>query len=131
MVKIAIISRREMARRVLLIARKRAIFFYTLALAFLVFGGLFFISCTHTPSNHGPNSTVAESTVPESTLEDMETIVEQTDQVHSENDVLREENARLRAEIVRLNLELASAHEAIYTLNRKLDAIFNPEVKGE
>jgi len=125
MVKIAIISRVKMAHQVSLIARRRAIFFCTVALAFLIFGVMFSISCSHTPSNSTVNSTEVESTV------DMETIVVQSEQVHSENDSLKEENDRLRAEIVRLNLELAAAHEAIYTLNRKLDAIFNPDVKGE
>jgi len=132
MVKRAIISRIMMARQVLLIAPWRAIFFWVVGVA-LLSATMLSVSCSRTSArsgvDSGANPTDAVSTV------DVEPVgIEPAvppEPSYTENDILKEENRRLRAEIVRLNLELAAAHEAIYTLNRKLDAIFNPAVKGE
>ena len=101
------------------IARRRAIFFCALVVACLVGGGFFSVSCGHTPQRTDEYSP------------DLNSLEEQLRRAQAENNWLKEENERLRGEIVRLNQELAAANEAIYTLNRKLDAIFNPDLTGE
>lgn len=113
------IPRGEMSHGKRLIARRRAIFFCALVLGCLVVAVFFSISCGHTPEQANTPSHDANS------------LEEQLQKAQMENNWLKEENERLRGEIVRLNQELASASEAIYTLNRKLDAIFNPDITGE
>ncbi len=109
----------KMSRRKRLIARRRAIFFWAFAVGCLVLAAVSSASCTHTPEQANTPSVNAYS------------LEEQLHKAQAENNWLKEENERLRSEIVRLNQELASATEAIYTLNRKLDAIFNPDITGE
>jgi regulator of replication initiation timing len=53
------------------------------------------------------------------------------ERVRAGNAFLSEENSRLRLEVIRLNEALAEAGQTIYSLNRKLDAIFKPEAEGE
>jgi hypothetical protein len=86
-------------------------------------GAVFSVSCSRTS-----NASKSANTSP---IVEEDTVVKQLQDARAENNILREENERLCSEIVRLNQELADASEAIYTLNRKLDAIFNPDVIGE
>lgn len=53
------------------------------------------------------------------------------ERVRAGNAFLSEENSRLRSEVIRLNEALVEAGQTIYSLNRKLDAIFKPEAEGE
>ncbi|GAB4339318.1 MAG: hypothetical protein Kow0099_14240 [Candidatus Abyssubacteria bacterium] len=57
-------------------------------------------------------------------IEDMEWEIEE---LRWKNRLLKEENDWLRAEVIRLNQALSDANQNIYSLNRKLDAIFKPE----
>lgn len=101
------------------IARTGAIFFCAFVVACVVAGVFFSVSCGHTPDR-------TEAPVP-----DVNPLEEHLQKARAENSWLKEENERLCGEIVRLNQELTAANEAIYTLNRKLDAIFNPDLTGE
>ncbi len=48
-----------------------------------------------------------------------------------ENDMLKQENDWLRLEVIKLQRSLLDANQTIYSLNRKLDAIFKPNSLGE
>jgi hypothetical protein len=85
---------------------------------------MFIVSCGHTPETSTADTNI-EANVDAIEIEGQPQIT------NSDYDLLKEENGWLRSELIRLNQELADANEAIYTLNRKLDAIFNPEVAGE
>jgi peptidoglycan hydrolase CwlO-like protein len=60
-----------------------------------------------------------------------EEIEAELDRVQQENSALKKENAGLQAQIVKLQASLADANENIYALNRKLNAIFKPNERGE
>jgi cell division protein FtsB len=49
------------------------------------------------------------------------------EEARAENVALEEENGRLQSDVVRLNMALAEAALEVYSLNKKLDAIFKPE----
>ena len=49
------------------------------------------------------------------------------EEIRAENELLEKDNGWLRSEIIRLNQALAEAALEVYSLNKKLDAIFKPE----
>lgn len=118
-------------------ARRWALFFYR-AMSGV---GLFFLVATVSCSGvtPGPEKSAASTSnmgeareAPISgTDQEMEQLETELERARLENDFLREENGLLRAEIVRLNWTLAEANEKIYSLNRKLDAIFKPEIEKD
>lgn len=107
-----------------LIARRRAIFFCAITLACFVLGIMSMVSCGHTPEATDIDANI-------DSVNKIDRIYNQSQTLNSDCGLLREENRWLRSELIRLNQELVDANEAIYTLNRKLDAIFNPELAGE
>lgn len=61
----------------------------------------------------------------------LEEVESELEEVRWKNMLLKEENDWLRAEVIRLNQALYEASQNIYSLNRKLDAIFKPENSGK
>ena len=56
-----------------------------------------------------------------------EAVKAKLEKARAENEVLKEKNDRLQSKVVRLNEALAQAALEVYSLNKKLDAIFKPE----
>ena len=127
----------------------RVPFFYVTLLLLAVGGILFASSCARNAPNRPEAEMVApgqETSVSRSarlpgegttfvkdgrkyarqSLDDVEFELERA---QTENTLLREENNWLRTEVNRLQLSLADANQTIYSLTRKLDAIFNPDVR--
>jgi hypothetical protein len=125
---------------------KRAIFFCLLWLSVGVAGwGL--LSCSRTSAGAGqdaaqgaalvgepPSGNESSQVVPENpssgfrrhsrrNLEEVETELERE---RVEKQELKEENDWLRVQVIQLQHELVIANQNIYSLNRKLDAIFKP-----
>lgn len=148
--------RRSCSRQGVLTARKRALFFCVSAAVFGLCGILFTASCSRNvaasektalsstqeisaerhvesgsdsraaipPSNPGTN----DAGQPEGSGESSEIELER---IRLENAFLREENNWLRSKVTRLNEALVEANQTIYSLNRKLDAIFKPEAEQD
>ncbi|MBI5117672.1 hypothetical protein HZA56_14435 [Candidatus Poribacteria bacterium] len=131
-------------------ARRWAIFFCLVTLVCGVGGLLVTVSCTHTSARTneeiavgGVESDTGSASEPlvdsESSSAQKKKVVRQRvedvaaelDKARSENATLQEENDRLRSEIARLEGELADANQAIYSLEKKLDAIFWPNNLSE
>ena len=129
-------------------ARNRALFFCVLSLTVGLLGSLFALSCGTVATS--PKKEII-SEVPEVSTEPRIEHIElepasnpETNQPEPEKfneqdcgpvteaalEKVREENDRLRLEVIRLNADLAWANSEIYSLNRKLDAIFKPEPGG-
>ena len=130
------------------IARKGAIFFCVAALTFALCGLLFGVACSHTSANTEKeviatgSATDTEVTPSESPKEtpvqrepdkkpSIEALKTELDHAQFENMLLKEENDWLRSEVIGLHQELAEATQTIYSLNRKLDAIFKPNNTAE
>ena len=132
------------------IARRWASFFYVPTLAFGPFAIAFFISCsgisrgaeketlstatvasTDPDAEPDPRSEVATPSRKDEGRRSIKSTGAELERVRSENDLLKEENSRLSSEVVRLNQALADANQEIYSLSRKLDAIFKPDTQGE
>ena len=132
------------------IARGWAIFFYTTTLAVGVFAIISAASCSHTSLGSGREATLSagESTseqapAPVKIIENspppeikhpkkrIETSRTEYRRIEAEDFMLQKENERLSSEVASLNVMLAEANRTIYSLNRKLDAIFKPDITGE
>ena len=129
-------------------ARNRALFFCVVALAIGLLGSFFALSCGTTAAS--PKREII-SEIPEVSTEpriehielepaaNPETIQTKPEKVDRQDyspaseaalERMREENGRLHLEMIRLNKDLIEANSEIYSLNRKLDAIFKPEPGG-
>jgi hypothetical protein len=132
------------------IGRNWPLFFCVTTMVFGLSVIAFSVSCSHTST--GPEKEVvatvqqpssepsvepdagSEATLVSGTthtnrnIEDMEAELEL---VRAENKPLKEEIDGLRSEVIMLHQALADANQTIYSLNRKLDAIFKPEIAGE
>lgn len=148
--KKARILRGSGSRQKRLTVRKRALFFCIFALIFGFCGSLFAVSCGTTATS-AERETISDSPAvsagsriesdhtsntapnrPESQqeIDDINATVE-LEWMRTENSILKAENSRLRSEAVRLNEALAEAGRTIYSLNKKLEAIFKPETGGD
>ncbi len=115
-----------------LTARKRASFFYMFVVAFGFIAILFTASCAR---NAATSEQQALSAMREVSAEPgvgqegsaIESLRPEIERAESENDLLKAQNNWFRSEVIRLNEALADANRTIYSLNRKLDAIFKPE----
>lgn len=139
-------------RRKGLAARNRALFFCVSALTLGFLASLFLTSCNTTvgqserdtlsePPQVSSESDIARSTPdsaanPEINQPKSENIDERAfypdagvtvRKLQAENESLKKENGTLRLEVIRLNNDLVEANAEIYSLNRKLNAIFKPE----
>ena len=125
-------------------ARRGALFF-CLTLVFAAILGLASVSCSRADIRADePDASAAENAAPldggaiqvvsESSpsprkhysrrnLEEMES---ELDWERNQNRILKEENDWLRVRVMQLQQELVTANQNIYSLNRKLDAIFKP-----
>jgi peptidoglycan hydrolase CwlO-like protein len=130
-------------------ARKgRVPFFYVTGLFLAVCGIVLASSCAHNALNQ-PDTKVApprpQASVSRDAAEgissdkdgrkfarkDLDELESELERAQTENTLLREENNWLRTEVNRLQQSLADANEAIYSLTRKLDAIFKPNSPGQ
>ncbi len=110
-------------------------------------GGWILISCSHTSDRMDVQSppvvvspsagddeaavqTVSSADSPsvpkKHTRRDIENLEEELERKDLENQSLKEENDWLRVQVIQLQQALIDANQSIYSLNRKLDAIFKP-----
>ena len=126
-------------------ARKGAIFFCAAALTAGLCGLLFGVSCSHISSDaekdviaSNPQTALESETKPSAApagspsqgkgdeRKSIEELEMELERAQFGNVLLKEENDWLRSEVIKLPQELAEATQTIYSLNRKLDAIFKP-----
>lgn len=132
-----------------LTAQNWALFFYVTALFAVICGSSFAVSCGTTSVNSetetasesprisneppiGPDSNPETAidqpnSQPEAKAQNAGTLEAELEIVRAQNSRLEMENVGLRTEAIRLNEALADANQTIYSLNKKLDAIFKPE----
>ena len=60
-----------------------------------------------------------------------EVVEAKLEEARAENEALEKEYSWLQSEVIRLNRALAEAALEVYSLNKKLDAIFKPEAEED
>ncbi len=133
-------------------ARRWALFFCVSALVVGAVGSLSVVSCATAPANsekeaissspassadpiveyveHYP-APISEPDRPKPAGVDERERADELGEARTETEALEHENGWLRLEVVRLNKALAEAALEVYSLNKKLDAIFKPQPGGE
>lgn len=121
-------------------ARRWALFFCVSALVVGAVGSLSAVSCATAPANSekeaissspAPSANpISEPDRPKSAGVDEREYANELGEVRKEIEALEHENGRLRSEVVRLNKTLVEAVLEVYSLNKKLDAIFKPQPGG-
>lgn len=127
-----------------LLTPKKVIFFSLLWLS-IGLAGLAFSACSHTPVRSAASDATtatadppaprdsfqvvsdeesAQSATKRRSRRDTEEVEAELEQERYEKQVLKEENDWLRVQVIQLQQELITANQNIYSLNRKLDAIF-------
>ena len=127
-----------------LLTPKKVIFFSLLWLS-IGLVGLAFSACSHAPVRSAESDAVTATVDPPApedsfqVVSDKETalpaskrrsrrdigkVEAELEQERYEKQVLKEENDWLRVQVIQLQQELITANQNIYSLNRKLDAIF-------